>query len=196
MAKYYWSKSKQDKLNLKEYHSTKKIKTIYMYSEQGEFIKEFNSTRGTGYSQASQAAILGNLVDGKYYFSYVKAENYSKARDSYMKSRVIYQYDSNGKFVKEWKYLDASKQFKGINQAIRLKQPTEDGSYWGLQQYDIYNKPVVISKKKIAKYDLEGNLIKVYANSSECYKENGKSVYKNLVGLRKTFKQHIYKYIS
>lgn len=196
MAKYYWSKTKIDKLNLEEYHQTKKLKKIYMYSVQGEFIKEFDSTRSTGYSQASQSAILGNLVDGKYYFCYVKADNYSKARDSYMKSRTIYQYDDKGNFIKEWKYLEASKQFQGINQAIRLKKLTKDGFYWGLQQYDVYNKPIVISKKKIAKYDLEGNLIKVYENSSECYKENGKSVYKNLVGLRKTYKNHIYKYIS
>ena len=76
-----------------------------MYSDTGEFLKEFDSTRQTGYSQASQAAILGNMVDGKYYFCYVKAENYSKARDSYMKSRLIYQYDENGNFIKEWKFL-------------------------------------------------------------------------------------------
>ena len=49
------------------------------------------------------------MVNGKYYFCYVKADTYDKARDSYIKSRKIYQYDSEGNFLKEWNYLEALK---------------------------------------------------------------------------------------
>jgi hypothetical protein len=195
---FYWSLSKLDNLNLQDYFSTKPTKKLYMYSIEGNFLKEFDSTRSTGYSQASQSAILGNLVDGKYYFCYVKAENYSKARDIYTKSRIIYQYDSEGNFIKEWNYLEALKAFPkdSINQAIRHKTLTKSSHYWGLQKYDVYNKPVKTASKKIGKYTLDGELVKTYENSSECYKENGKSVYKNLAGLRKTYKGHVYKYIE
>ena len=197
-AGFYWSREKVDKLNLDEYSKIQNKYTIYQYSSTGEYLRSFDSTRATGYSQASQSAILGNLVDGKYYFCYVKAESYSKARDQYVKSRVIYQYDSNGEFIKEWNYLEALKEFKedGINQAIRHKSLTKSGFYWALQKYDVYNKPVSISKKRIAKYDMSGNLISTYNNSSECYKENGKGVYKNLVGIRKSYKGYIYQYIE
>ena len=194
-AGFYWSREKVDKLDIK--HSSKEYKTLYQYSIDGTYLKEFPSTRATGYSQASQSAILGNLVDGKYYFCYVKADNYSTARDIYIKSRTIYQYDSNGKYLQEWKYLEALKQFPkdGINQAIRHKKLTKSGYYWGLQKYEIYNEPIVKQSKRIAKYD--GNtLIKIYNNSSECYKENGKGVYKNLVGIRKSYKGFVYKYIE
>lgn len=195
---FYWSKEKVEKLNLDDYAPTQTKKVLYQYSIDGEYLRSFDSTRETGYSQASQSAILGNLVDGKYYFCYVKADNYSKARDSYMKSRTIYQYDSDGNFIKEWNYLEAMKQFPedGINQAIRHKKLTKSGYFWGLQKYSIYNKPIKMANKKIAKYSITGELIKVYENSSECYKENGKGVYKNVTGLRKTYKGFIYKYIE
>ena len=195
---FYWSREKVYELNLEEYSKIQNKKVLYQYSIMGEYLGSFDSTRATGYSQASQSAILGNLVDGKYYFCYVKADNYSIARDQYVKSRMIYQYDSNGNFLKEWNYLDALKAFKndGINQAIRHKSLTKSGFYWGLQKYETYNKPVYIARKRIAKYDMNGNLISTYNNSSECYKENGKGVYKNLVGLRKSYKGFIYQYIE
>lgn len=195
---YYWSKDKVDKLDLTQYKSTKSSRTLYKYDKDGTYLEEFASTRSTGYSQASQSAILGNLVDNKYYFCFVKAENYSKARDIYVKTRKIYQYSSDGKFLQEWSYLEALKKFPndGINQAIRHKTLTKSGYFWGLQQYTVYNEPIKKASKKIGKYTKNGELVTIYNNSSECYIENGKGAYKNLAGLRKTYKGYIYKYIE
>lgn len=196
---YYWSTNKVLKLNLKEFKGTRKCKRIYKYSAlTGEYLEALSSTRSSGYSQASQSAILGNIVDGKYYFCYVKDSTYDKARDSYIKSRKIYQYDSEGNFIKEWFYLDAMKAFPkdSINQAIKHKKLTNSGHYWGLQKYEIYNKPIKIQNKKIGKYTLDEKLIKVYNNPSECYKENGKNTYKALSGLRKSYKGFKYQYIE
>lgn len=171
---------------------------IYMYSLQGQFIKEFSSTQSTKYTQASQAAELGNIVDKKYRFCYVKAASYSEARDIYIKQRIIYQYNSKGEFLKEWKYLEALKQFPKdkINQSIRHKTLTKSGYYWGLRKYVIYNELVVKQQRKIAKYTLKNELVETYKNSSECYKINGKNTYKVLVGMRKSYKGFIYKYIE
>ena len=195
---FYWSKVKNTKLDLSQYHSIQTCIPIYQYSIDGDYIQEFPSTRATGYSQAAQSAILGNIVDKKYYFCYVKADTYSKARDIYVKNRLIYQYDANGKFLKEWSYLEALKTFPkdSINQAIRHKLLTASGYFWGLQKYEEYNVPVKKQNKQIGKYDLNGNLIATYPNSSTCYAENGKGAYKNLVGLRKTYKGFVYKYIE
>lgn len=195
---YYWSTEKVDKLDLKEFHSTKIYKPVYKYDINGNFLEELKSTNKSGYSYAHQAAILGHLVDKKYYFCYVKDSSYSKARDSYIKTRSIFQYNKNGVFLKEWNYLNALKEFPhdGINQCIRNKKLSKSGFFWGLQQYPIYNQPTKKVQQKIGKYTLDGELIKEYKNSSECYKENGKGVYKAVVGLRKTYKGFIYKYIS
>lgn len=197
-AGFYWSLNKMPKLDLQNYHTLKNLKTLYQYSITGEYLQEFPSTRSTGYSQASQSAILGNLVDKKYYFCYIKAENYSKARDIYVKSRCIYQYDASGKFISEWNYLEALKEFPNdsINQAIRHKTLTKSGFFWGLQKYNTYNQPVKKAQRVIGQYDLKGNLIRTFKNSSECYKEVGKNAYKNLVGIRKSYKGYIYKYIE
>lgn len=195
---YYWSKEKVDNLQLNKYAKLKLEIPIYAYDLKGNFIKEFPSTRSTGYSQASMSAILGNIVDNKYQFCYVKAKTYSEARDIYVKQRTIYQYDANGKYIATWNYLKALKTFPkdSINQAIRHKKLTKSGHYWGLSKHDIYNAPIKKANRKIAKYDLDNNLIKIYNNSSECYKENGKNVYKVLKGMRKSYKNHIYKYIE
>lgn len=195
---YYWSELKTSKLDLTKYHSLQEGKTIYRYSIDGEYIDCFQSTRATGYTQASQAAILGNLVDNKYYFCYVKADNYSKARDIYSKSRIIYQYDSDGNYVKEWSYIEALKTFPSdrINQAIRNKTLTKSGYFWGLQKYEIYNRPVKMQHKRIAKYTMDGELVKIYQNSAECYAENGKGSYKAFSGLRKSYKGYKYQYIE
>ena len=196
---YYWSTIKQDFLDLSKYKKKLACKEIHKYSaETGEYLETYSSTRSTGYSQASQSAILGNLVDGKYYFCYIKDSTYDKARDSYIKSRKIYQYDSDGNFLKEWNYLEALKQFPkdGINQAIRHKKLTNSGYYWGLQQYEIYNKPIKKQEKRIGKFTMDGDLIKIYKNSAECYKENGKGTYKVFSGLRNSYKGFKYQYIE
>lgn len=195
---YYWSTTKHDKLNINEYHGLKSTSKLYMYDLKGNFIKEFPSTQSTGYTQASISAQLGNIVDGKYRFCYIKADTYSEARDLYIKQRTIFQYNSDGEFIKEWLYLEALKHYPhdGINQAIRHKRLTKSGHYWGLCKYEIYNAPIKKQQRKIAKYDLEGTLIETYKNSAECYKINGKNTYKVLAGLRKSYKNYVYKYIE
>ncbi len=196
--RFYWSKEKLNFLDLTSYKPIKTLSTLYMYDLNGNFIKEFSSTQSTKYTQASQAAELGNIVDKKYRFCYVKADSYSKARDIYIKQRIIYQYNSKGEFLKEWKYLEALKQFPKdkINQSIRHKTITKSGYYWGLRKYNIYNEPVVKQQRKIAKYTLNNELVETYKNSSDCYKINGKNTYRVLVGMRKSYKGFIYKYIE
>ena len=53
--------------------------------------------------------------------------------------------------------------------------------------------------KEIAKYDKEGNLIKVYKNRNECIKENELTkagLSQHLKGKRKTLKGYIYKELT
>lgn len=197
-ANFYWAFVKCSKLDLTKYHNLRKQTKLYQYSLDGKYLQEFPSAASTGYTQAQMSAILGNIVDKKYYFCYVKAASYSVARDIYVKSRKIYQYSASGQFLKEWNYLDALKVYKndGINQAIRHKTLTKSGFFWGLQKYPIYNQPIIKAQREVAKYDLNGNLVKIYKNTACCYKENGRGVYKCLVGLRKQHKNFYYQYVS
>lgn len=195
---FYWSKTKVDRLNLSAYKSTKVHNALHMYDLEGNYIKSFPSAQDTGYSQASVSAILGNIVDGKYRFCYIKADSYDKARNEYVNTRVIYQYDSNGKFLKTWKYIDALREYPNdkLNQSMRHKTITKSGYFWGYCKYSQYNAPVKKQSRRIAKYTPTGELVEVYNNSSECYRVNGKNCYKVLVGNRKSYKGYIYKYIE
>lgn len=51
-------------------------------------------------------------------------------------------------------------------------------------------------KRKVGKYDLDGNLVKIYDSATAAEKENGTSVWKVLNGTNKTQKGYTYKYLS
>ena len=202
---YFWNTDKVDKLDLTNYnlglnHSNK----VFFYSLDGKFLGGFKTQasceRKTGIYSATirKACILGVPVKNKYYISYVKANSYDKARTEYLKTRSVFKYNSDGSFCKEYEtQLEAELENKtNITKAIRLKTPDEKGFLWGLEKLDNYNKPKKNKKRQVGKYDLEGNLVKVYESATAAEKENGTSIWKVLAGTNRTHKQHIYKYLT
>ena len=200
---YFWNTDKMEKLDLSNYnlglnHSIK----IFLYSLEGKFLEEFKTQaacmRKTGISNVKKACVLGVPMKNKYYLSYIKAESYDKARTEYLKTRPVFKYNSDGSFCKEYEtQLEAELENKtNITKAIKLKSQDENGNLWGLEKLENYNKPKKREKRQVGKYDLEGNLIKIYESATAAEKENGTSVWKVLAGTNKTHKQHIYKYLT
>lgn len=202
----FWNTDKVKKLDLTNYnlglnHSIK----IFFYSLEGKYLGGFKTQasceRKTGISSCAikKACILGNIVKNKYYISYIKADSYDKARTEYLKTRSVFKYNSDGSFCKEYEtQLEAELENKtNITKSIRLKTPDENGFLWGLEKLENYNKPKIVNKKrKVGKYDLDGNLVKVYESATAAEKENGTSIWKVLAGTNRTHKQHIYKYLT
>lgn len=203
---FFWNTDKIEKLDLTNYnlglnHAIK----IFFYDIKGNYLEEFKSqalaskTTGISINLLKKSCILGTPIYNKYYVSYIKSESYDKARTEYLRIRSVYKYNSDGSFCKEYQtQLEAELENKtNITKAIRLKTPDENGNLWGLEKLDNYNIPKGRNKKRqVGKYDLEGNLIKVYESATEAEKENGTSVWKVLAGTNKTHKQHIYKYLT
>lgn len=202
---YFWNTDKVDKLDLTGYnlglnHAIK----VFFYSLDGKYLGGFKTqascVRNTGISINSikKACLLGNCVKNKYYISYVKADSYDKARSEYLKTRPVFKYNSDGSFYKAYEtQLEAELENKtNITKAIRLKTPDENGFLWGLEKLENYNKPKVNKKRKVGKYDLDGNLITVYESATAAERDNGTSVWKVLAGTNRTHKQHIYKYLT
>ena len=203
---YFWNTDKVEKLDLTNYnlglnHAIK----VFFYFKDGRYLGGFktlaSAERKTGITiyKIKEACILGTLVKEKYYISYIKAPSYDKARTEYLKTRAVYKYNSDGSFCKEYEtQLEAELENKtNITKAIRLKTPDENGYLWGLEKLENYNKPKSKNKKRqVGKYDLKGNLVKVYESATAAEKENGTSVWKVLAGTNKTHKQHIYKYLT
>ena len=65
-----------------------------------------------------------------------------------------------------------------------------------LEESPTYTSKCKKEKRKVGKYDLEGNLVKIYDSATAAEKENGTSVWKVLNGTNKTQKGHTYKYLS
>lgn len=200
----FWNTDKVEKLDLSNYnlglnHSLK----VYFYSKDGKYLGGFktqtSASKKTGINLSSirKACILGNLVKNKYYISYIKEKSYDIARTEYLRNRSVYKYNSDGSFCKGYgTQLKAELENKvNITKSIRLKTPDSNGYLWSLEKLENYNKPKN-RKRKVGKYDLNGNLIKIYESATSAEKENGTSVWKVLAGTNRTHKQHIYKYIE
>ena len=68
---------------------------------------------------------------------------------------------------------------------------------WSIEKVDSFNKPKKVNeKRRVGKYDLQGNLVEEYDSATKAANENGTSVWKVLAGTNQTHKGHIYKYIQ
>jgi hypothetical protein len=206
MKNSFWSTDKVEKLDLSNYnlglnHAIK----VFVYNKDGKFLGGFKSLTSasekmkSAQSTIKEHCIFGGLIKNKYYVCFVKAETFDKARKNYINTRPVYKYNSNGSFLKEYTtQLEAEDENNSnITKAIRLKTPDENGYLWGLEKLENYNIPRKPNKKrKVGKYDLEGNLVKIYESATAAEKENGKAVWHALRDSWRTHKQHRYKYLE
>lgn len=204
---FFWNTDKVDKLDLSNYNlgDNHAIK-VYCYLKTGEFYKEFGTQAkaakelGTTTTSIRNSRLLGNCVKNMYYFSTIKEESYDKARKEYICSRTVYRYNSDGSFNKQYdSQIEAEFDNIGANitKAIRLKTPDKNGYMWSIEKVDSFNKPKKVNeKRRVGKYDLQGNLVEEYDSATKAANENGTSVWKVLAGTNQTHKGHIYKYIQ
>lgn len=204
---FYWTTDKVEKLDLSNFNLGNNHRVpVHLYSIKGEFIKSFSSFTecarftNTTASRVRLAAILGTCLAKEYQCCLVYSDTYDKAKNIYIKTRSVYKYDSNGVFLKEYNTQEEAEKENpnsNITRFIKNKRVDANGFMWALIKVPNYNVPDdrSNSKKKVGKYDLEGNLITTYESATQAAKENGTSVWKVLSGTNKTHKQHIYKYM-
>ena len=72
----------------------------------------------------------------------------------------------------------------------------KNGFLWSLEELPKYTSKKKKQKRKVGKYDLDENLVKIYDSATAAEKENGTSVWKVLNGTNKTQKGHTYKHLS
>lgn len=204
---FLWTNKKVDKLDISAYNLGLNHQiSLYVYSKGGELLYEFpNQTQASKALNISTSIIKDHRVSGilykdKYYFCEVKDETYIKARTKYINNRVVCKYDgSTGKFICKYDtQLEAELDnlYSDISKALRLKAKCEMGFLWSLEESPTYTSKCKKEKRKVGKYDLEGNLVKIYDSATAAEKENGTSVWKVLNGTNKTQKGHTYKYLS
>lgn len=118
-----------------------------------KYIKQFNS---------QDAKVGYNISDGGNTNSVLR--------------KKLYQYSLNGEYIKEWESLSEARRF--YNSSI---DPLRNslGYQWSYEKVDkmppIQNPNNLGVKKKVYKYDLDGNFICEYNSISEAAKDNGNS---------------------
>jgi hypothetical protein len=167
---------------------------VYQYDLQGNFITEYNSiidlVSKTKFTKSGVWSALNNYENIKTHKNYIflyekkdKIEPYKK--EIHPRSKKVYQYDLNGKFIREYISANQASKESNINCggicACCLKRPryySAGGFIWRYNE-DVKDKRNLPKKEltiptnevKIYQYDLDGNFLKEYKSITEACKK-------------------------
>lgn len=184
-----------DNVTLGLYNLESMSTKVYMYSIAGDFLAEFPSMmeaeRITGIENSAICACCKgrHAYTKDYRWSYEKVEkllpiNKEQFRfDKILKNQVkqVFQYDSNGNFIKSYASLsDASRKtgvdFRNISQCCHGKTRHSAGYMWFYNYKGTKIKPLEKYKKRgipVRQYDLDMNFIAEYKSQKEAYEKTG-----------------------
>lgn len=117
--------------------------------------------------------------------------------------KIIYQYDIEGNFIKEWNSVSSALKSIGVTRQVSImkhKKENEDYSfaynfYWSFDKKEFLNVPKrdkngnIRKKFPVYQYDLEGNLIKAWDDLSDIKNELGyspKRIYEVIYGRKRS----------
>lgn len=223
LNKYYWTNNYYESLNTLEYKPDVNVKPIelnsvnlnakpikihiYQYSNLGDYEKEFNSIQEaaienkTSTTNITRGIKLGYLVNNKY-FSKEKYNKFALARFESIRKSKVYQYSLDGTFIKEWENANQAKIALKIKSDIgaAIKRGRTCGNYqWSIEKIDKMSDLTKINRsgiaKRVAVYDLDGNLVEIFNTVTECQKKYS-SCKHVLHGKREIGNGHKFKYID
>lgn len=196
----FWSEIKTSKLIV---NYTPQAKHLFAYDLNGVFVKEYDSLSNFAKKHdvcltSVQRAIKRGTKCANYYVSLTKVDKFIIPTRKRVRNKKYYQYDLNGVFIREFENIDEIRktfdnpcnhfQNAVVNNEIFL------GFQWSTEKVDMMPQRLPM-KKKVAQYDLSGNLIKIWDSYRECQKEFSllRSVLK---GIRKHTKGYTFKYLE
>jgi group I intron endonuclease len=166
-------------------------KKILQYKITGEFIREWDSS-----SEASDILNIKSITNvcrgekfsaGGFIWKFKESDEIPlKIKIKYrkqLKSIPILQYDLNGNFIREWENRTEIKKVLGFTIAVSNKVNHNRRSFgfiWKFKKSDKIIKKIKVPKifkglanRKVLQYDLEGNLLKVWENTTQIKNELG-----------------------
>lgn len=206
-GEFYWSDIKVDKLDISNRPILQK-KPTYLYTSEGLFFTEFKSMSDTAryldvnLSSVQKAIKLGTKIS-KYYISDKIFDIYPiKSQERKRSNSPIYQYDLEGNFLRSFKNSKEAKEACGLKQnrlsnAINLNQSC-GGYFWSWEKVNKLEVPQNFNphkKRKVGRYDSEGNLLETFDTVRSCRKQYG-NVDKVLKGAASHCKGFKFKYID
>lgn len=191
-------------------------KWIYRYHLDGSFWEEhlginiLSEKLGCNPASLRDACALKRSFKNSFW-SYEKVDKINIVEYHLNKFSEIYQFDQDGNFIKKWESvkdicdyfnMSMSNILSALNKKTKAKNyyfcRDKDQIFNILKSKEVYAqlpKLRVGESRKIAQYDLNGNLIKIWPTIKECAKSYSKcrDVAK---GLRKQTRGYTFKYIS
>lgn len=196
---------------IKEQISKSKKIQVYQYDLEGNFIQEWESMKAASENNNILLCDISEAIKckrkfkaGGFQWRCEKMESiplYDKLKNAENKSKSIYQYSLDGKFVKEWKGTRKPSEDLNIsrtalrNNLIGLSKSV-GGFIWS---YNKENNISPIKRKgiKIERYDKENNYIDCWDSiieASNLTNIHKSSISNNLQGLSKSAGGFIWKY--
>lgn len=203
----YWSES--DAINIEEYRLSAR-EAVFQYNSEGMLLNSFRTAKEASQKldldfKAINSAIYEKHKYSGYYFLHSNDdinEVINNINSRKLRSQtVVYRYLKTGEFDKEYESLsEAARQNNtstgNIIRAIKNESCCSEykWSYEKDNTIPIY-KERQLTPIKIAQYDKDGNLIKIWDTVSACQKEFP-ACRKVCNGTRKTTGGYIFKYID
>lgn len=204
----YWSFS--DTIDIKQYKLSSRG-CVFQYNKDGKLLNTYeNASQAALKLDINRDAIISSIFNRTtccgYYF--LKADEdinkliNEKSARLLINTTPVYRYLKTGEFNKEYKSIkeaikDTPKTSHGnIIRAIKTNRLC-GGYKWSYEKSNIikpYNQ-LELKSVKVAQYDLNHNLIKIWESVSEC-KKQFPSCQKVCRKERKTSKGYIFEYIS
>lgn len=200
---YLWSEDYCTQLDLSQYTVTPAPEKIYKFDENNNLVAEFDSVEDAARKEKSHGksiyyAVIGRTKSKGYYYSHSK--DFKIDANVYNKITDVYLYNLDGTFFKEFKSPIECAKYFGTNHSSAVYRAIRTGRlYKGYQiskvKYDSMKSMENPSeRKKVAQYDLDGNLIKVWNSVMEARKAVSNNVQKCLKGHQDSTKGFRFKY--
>lgn len=198
---YYWSFNKLDQICI-----VNNKKTVHCYDSCGKFLQTYDSLSEAARDLNIEVSLISRAVKLGYkvlnfYFSDIKSNEFALSKKQSIYSRPVYQYSLTGEFLQEFKNANEAKKklyiTSDIGSAIKMGR-TCGGYQWNYEK--LPKMPNIENNtrgkaRKVAKYDLEGNLVKIYNTVTECAKEHS-GCKRVLSGQYKKSHGFVFKYIE
>jgi hypothetical protein len=114
-------------------------------------------------------------------------------------NKPVFQYDLEGNLINKYPSIRIASienkfNYKGIQECSKGGRPTANGYIWTLKEIKDFKKLVRKNAKTLYKYDLEGNLIKIYVGNEDLIKDGYRphSAKDCASGGMKTYKNHVW----
>ena len=200
---YLWSEDYVDVLDLSEYTVVKQNEFVYKFDLNNNLVDQYESVAEAGRQNGTNPHEISHAISGRsrskgFYYSYNK--DFKINEEIYSRIKNVYLYNLDGTFFKEFSSPSECCRFFGTNHTSGVYRSIRTGGlYKGYQISKIKHdcmKVIAHSKvsKKVAQYDTEGNLIKIFESTMKARKEIGESIVQCLKGRQKTAKGYVFKY--